>query len=237
VAAGCLDGKVRIWELATGGERCQFQGHRGGMRALSFAPDGTSLVTGSADTTALLWDLAGRLPEAERRTPLSNEQLTRLSSDLESQNAATAFRALQLLAQRPEQAVAWLGQRLHPVRAFDPERTARLLRDLDSNRFAQRKKATQELEGLGDAAEPALRGALEEKPSVELQRRVQGLLQKLGPQSAGRLHNLRALEILERLGTSETRKLLTTLAEGEPDAWLTQEAKASLNRLRMRGSE
>ena len=42
---------------------------------------------------------------------------------------------------------------------------------------------------------------------------------------------LRAIEMLERIGTAEARQLLAVLAEGAPAARLTREAKLALDRL------
>ncbi|MEH2056040.1 MAG: hypothetical protein V7K97_07750 [Nostoc sp.] len=42
-------------------ERNQFQGHQNGVLNASFSPDGKSIVTGSADGTARLWNLQGKL--------------------------------------------------------------------------------------------------------------------------------------------------------------------------------
>jgi hypothetical protein len=53
----------------------------------------------------------------------------------------------------------------------------------------------------------------------------------LGWPAGETLRCLRAIELLERLGTPEARKLLERLGQGSPEAWLTQEAKASLGRL------
>jgi WD40 repeat protein len=36
----------------------EFPGHSGGVFALAFTPDGKRLISGSADTTALVWDVA-----------------------------------------------------------------------------------------------------------------------------------------------------------------------------------
>jgi hypothetical protein len=55
------------------------------------------------------------------------------------------------------------------------------LRDLDSDEFAERQKASSALAKLGKAAEPALRRALEDNPSTEVRRRVEDLLKKLDP--------------------------------------------------------
>jgi WD40 repeat protein len=49
---------IRLQEVATGKELAQFTGHEGAIKAIAFAPGGKTLVTGSEDTTALVWDLA-----------------------------------------------------------------------------------------------------------------------------------------------------------------------------------
>jgi WD40 repeat protein len=67
--AGPQDGVIHVAETATGGERCRFVGHRGTVVCLSFAPDGKSLVSGSTDTTALVWDLTSALHPPARRRP------------------------------------------------------------------------------------------------------------------------------------------------------------------------
>jgi hypothetical protein len=75
-----------------------------------------------------------------------------------------------------------------------------------------------------------LRQALRGKPSAELRRRVGDLLQRLVTASPQRLRALRSLELLEGMNTAESRLLLQSLAGGAPDAWLTREAKAALDR-------
>jgi hypothetical protein len=52
---------------------------------------------------------------------------------------------------------------------------ARWVADLDSNQFTTREKATQELEKLGDSAQPALRKALEANPKPEARKRLERL--------------------------------------------------------------
>jgi hypothetical protein len=121
-----------------------------------------------------------------------------------------------------------------------PEQLARMIGDLDGDRFSVREKARHELEALGELAEPALRRAVEASPSLEMRRRAEGLLGLIERHSPApdKLRELRALEALERAGTSEARLALRALAGGAPGGRLTKEAKAALARLkRQRASQ
>src|SRR5262249_49058428 len=104
---------------------------------------------------------------------------------------------------------------------------------LDDGRFAVRDRAARELEQALDRAEPVLRRALDSVPSVEVRQRVEQLLRKM---PAERLRVGRAVGVLERLGNPEARALLANLAGGEPEACVTQEAKAALERLARRAA-
>jgi hypothetical protein len=204
-----------------------FGGHPGGVRALAFTLDGRRLVSSSDDTTALVWDLTGGAKEET----LTRPQLEALWADLASEDAARAYRAVWSLAAAPRQSVPFLELRLRPVPRLDPSKVTRLLADLDSDRFAVRQQAAAELERLEAAAEPALRRALEGRPSLETRRRLERLLARLETWSPERLRTLRAVEALERAGTPEARRLLNALAEGAAGAWLTREAAAARDRL------
>jgi hypothetical protein len=105
--------------------------------------------------------------------------------------------------------------------------------DLDDRRFAVRERAVRELKALGEPAVPALRQALRGGPALETRRRAEQLLEGLlrVPITGEALRSLRAVEVLERVGTAEAKGVLERLAGGEPEARLTCEAKASLNRL------
>jgi hypothetical protein len=87
------------------------------------------------------------------------------------------------------------------------------------------------LAALGDRAESVLRTALP-KASAEARRRIEDILTQIDPASSADLRRgLRAVEVLERLGSADARQVLRMLAEGDPHARLTREAKAALERL------
>jgi WD40 repeat protein len=196
--------------------------------SLAFAPDGRSLATGGADSTILLWDLTGR----PRPAQFTAEELGKLWTEL-GETATTADRAGWVLAAAPGQAVPLLRERLRPVPAPDRQRVARLVADLDREDFAVRDRATRELARLGELARPALAKAQAARPSPEARRRLGDLLEHLDRPITGSeaLRALRAVDVLERIGTAEARRVLQALAEGAVEARLTQEAEASLQRL------
>jgi len=72
-------------------------GHRARINALAYSPDGKLLVSGSDDTTALLWDLAGLLP-ADAAKPLSPKELADCWNDLAG-DAKQAYRSMWKLAE------------------------------------------------------------------------------------------------------------------------------------------
>ncbi len=214
-----------------------FRGHEGDVKGLAFTPDGKALVSASADTTLLVWDLAGvtnRLAAPPSR--LDAAALEAAWKELAGADAAAAYRAIDRLIDAPAVSVPFLRERLRPVAPQDAARVARLLAELGSANFNERTRAAAELERLGELAETPLRRLLAAKPPLEVARRVEGLLARLdGPLTdPERLRQVRAVEVLERIGNAEARRLLQILAEGHADARQTREAMAASRRLRGR---
>ncbi|HEY7310706.1 MAG TPA: WD40 repeat domain-containing protein [Gemmataceae bacterium] len=221
--------RIRLWELATREERHHFEGHLATINCLAFAADGKTLVSGSDDTTILVWDLL--------RTEGTQETITKdgeaLWKDLQSDDARRAFRAIRQLVRIGGPSVPLLQARLRPVPHGDARRIAQRIADLDSSEFAVREKAMRDLERMGESAETALNDVLRNRPTLEVRRRVEQLLERLGENKTTpeQFRALRSLEVLEYIGTREARELLEGLAGGEPAARLTREAEASLRRL------
>ena len=90
-----------------------------------------------------------------------------------------------------------------------------------------------ELEKVSDLAEAALRRTLEGHPSAEVQQRASRLLDQVQgtAPSRQRLGQIRGLEILGQIGTPEALQVMKGLAGGAPEASLTKQAKADLERL------
>jgi WD40 repeat protein len=58
LAAGCSDGVIRLWDVASGGLRQKYSGHVGVVCRLAFAPDGRTLASLGEDNALNLWHLA-----------------------------------------------------------------------------------------------------------------------------------------------------------------------------------
>jgi dipeptidyl aminopeptidase/acylaminoacyl peptidase len=231
LASASNDATVRLWEVATGSLVRRFVGHEAAVDSLDWSPDGRRLASAGGDTTLLLW--AVRDHPDERPTRPGLVELNACWADLAGDDAARAYDAIRALTRGAGHSVAFLAERLKPAAAADPKRIARLIDDLDHDQFAVRQQADDELSRLHEFTEAALRDRLRGQPSAELRRRIEQLLsasegQRLTPES---LRALRALEVLEYVGSAEAKRVLAALAAGAKDCRLTREAQASLDRL------
>jgi WD40 repeat protein len=230
LARGRPGGVVQLWDVGADKEVGQLKGHRADVTALAFAGDGKTLTSGSADTTLLLWDIKDFAANAKSRT--ANLDANARWADLIGDDAIRAFDALHEFAAAPKQAVEYIGKNLRPE-FVDTDRIERLIADLDSDEFAVRKKASTELHRLGKSALPLLRKALEGNPTLEARKRMEEIVKKAdrAPPSGETLRSLRAIEVLETIGTAEAKAVLRDLAKGKVETVVTLSAQAALERL------
>jgi WD40 repeat protein len=244
---------IRVWDLASRKERYalelpkssnppfpQSQRPLGSVWAamtLALTADGRQITTTEPDGTLLVWDLSPAFKnDRSQPTVLNTEQITGGWTDLANSDPAVAYPAIWKLTDAGESALALLRQNLKPAVDADFARVRKLIKELDDDRFEVRESASRELEKLGAAIEPALRQAIESRPSPEVRRRLETLVQM--PAAAIRspelMRRLRAISILERIGSKNARQLLTTLGTGVPHAPETIAAKIALERLAQR---
>ena len=236
LASGGDDGVVRLWDVAQGKELRRFTGHRGPITNLVFAPDGKTLFSGGKDNIILMWNVFATAP-AVRPSP-RQVKLQSLWDDLASADGSVAHQAVaNLIDDFSKDSLAFFKARLQPVAAIEQGRIKQLIADLNHSQFTVRQKASQALEKLGGQAEEAVQKALANPPSAETGKRLQAILTKLKTpvSSPDSLRILRAVEVLERLGTNEALQLLDAYAKGAQGAPLTRQAQEAISRLKKRG--
>ncbi|TMQ32693.1 MAG: hypothetical protein E6K70_17150, partial [Planctomycetota bacterium] len=179
LASGSPDFTVRLWEVASGAEVHVFTGHTDWVAPVAFSPDGRKLASGSADTTVLLWDVPGWRGNAPMPPVLARKDLEALWKDLMASDVGRADRAVWTLVAAARQSVPFLDEHLRPDDRADAQRVTKLIHDLNDNRFTARRKATQELERLGEPALEALEQTLQSRPPLEVRQRVEQILERL----------------------------------------------------------
>jgi RNA polymerase sigma factor (sigma-70 family) len=224
---GAPEAGIALYEVRSRKVRQQFAGHVAYVHSFAFTPDGRKLVSASMDTTGIVWDLTGR------RKPADANSARDLWQALASPDAVQAGRAIWSLAATPQPTIALLAQKLREAPSIDAARMRKLVAELDGDDFDARQAAQKQLEAVGKHAEPALRQALTQRPSVELRRRIEGILGKREVPTASPdvLQVLRGIEVLEHIGSPEARRALEQFAEQTADDYFRHEARAAIERL------
>lgn len=229
LAAPDMKGNIYVWETANATRRCELRSPSEKAELLAFSPDGKRLASAGTDATTIVWDIEYFL----KRDAPDRNQLEASWHSLADADASKAFEGITLLTAHPRETSALLKERLRPAALPDPKRFEQLLIDLSNPQFAIRQKATHELELLNEVAELGLKKALATATIVELRRRLEDVLGKIAERtpSPGLRQTIRAIEVLEQIGSVEARELLQMLAKGMPGHPATVAAAAALERL------
>ncbi|HEV3448484.1 MAG TPA: sigma factor-like helix-turn-helix DNA-binding protein [Gemmataceae bacterium] len=232
------DRTIQFWDARTGAELLRYTGYAAPVYCLAFSPDGTKVASGHSDSTILIWDASRASPPHRAQEVSTLRESDNWWTELATADGHAGYAAIWAMVDQADNTVKRLRGRLSPERPFPAEQMRKLIADLDSSRFQEREEAARQLADLEERAEPALREALKTNPSAEQRRRIEALLAvPTVVRSAEKLRRLRALEILEHIGSPQARKVLDGLTKGAPESRVTQEAKASLERLQRRSAD
>jgi WD40 repeat protein len=214
---GILDPPIRLWELASGQEVATLEGHEESTLSVAFSPGGRLLASGSGgrwsanDATVRVWDLA------------TGRELRRFDGHRGKVNAVAFSHNGRSIVSGSEDATAlvWDVSDLRDHAQADEPWNPELL-ETHWNALA------------GDDARCAYRATW----ALSVTSAVGFLRDHLRPASAVEpitspevLRTVRALTALDRARTPEARGVIERLTQGVPDAVMTREAKATLERL------
>jgi WD40 repeat protein len=219
---------LRVWDSATAVAVAKFPVED--ATVVAFSADGRTLAAARDKGDVLAWDVLAQVDGAPAHTP---KELEALWADLAGDDTVGAFRARRALTLTGDKAVAFLAERVKPAAEADADKVREHVARMSDDDFATREVAQKALKELGPAVEPLLRRMLADKPPAEVCRRLQELLEEwrgLKPSPDG-LRGLRAVAILEGIGTPGARQALEKLTKGAAGARLTAAARAALGRL------
>ncbi len=145
-------------------------------------------------------------------------------------DAGIAHAAIGTLVVGAQDSVAFLGSHL---KSADGAKIQQWITDLSSAKYNARQAAGKELARVGEEAKGPMQMALTGDLPLETHRRLVLLLASLPevPLKGPTVRNIRAITVLERIGSPSAQAVLRHLATGAPGARATEEAKASLQRL------
>jgi WD40 repeat protein len=231
--SGTLSGRAIPAAVPSGKEDDKQVDDDGGIAsAVAFSADGRKVATGGDDGAILLWN-APRAAPIPATQPADGNEMAGLWEALASDDANRAFAAAQRLTREGPAAVAFLKDQLKPLApATGPVDIGKLLANLDGDNYRVREEASRKLAEVGDT--PRLQAALDGAKSDEVRTRLTDLLANLAnPTLTDRaeLRRSRAIRVLEIIGDSAAREVLSRLAEGGPGR-LTRDAGAALARLK-----
>jgi hypothetical protein len=197
------------------------------------APSLDDVLPCSGDGVIELYHPRSVIPTTKPAPPPDDRRMKALWEKLCSENAGEACRAKFELADGGNKTVAFLKDRVKPVAKPDVAHVAKLIEDLDSDKFAVRDASFAELEIYGAAVDKQLKAALGGEFSTQTTTSVHQLLggAAIGALSATLRQQCRGIGVLEDISTKEARDLVASVAEGVEGARSTIEGRATLRRM------
>lgn len=236
IAGVRFPGTLELRELLTGKVVFRLPKMHARTASFSFVDDET-LIAGTDDGTAIAWSLRPPgLDPVKLVQKADRKELNRIWRDLQSEDGPTAYRAFHSFVLLGKTAVTFLRDKLKPAAGtpIDRKQIDALIAKLEDARSRARKSASEQLRQLGDAAVPALRAALQGKLKASTRIRIKLLLAARPVSGDVDYRAIRAVHVLQRIGSGKAKELLADLAKGNSSARTTQEARTALKALSRR---
>ncbi len=147
--------------------------------------------------------------------------------------APRGWEAARRLEANGDEVVAMMREKITPLSEISEAEVRSIVADLDSPKYRVRESAERRLEAIGNRAEVVIRATPNAGLSLEVQKRMRRVLESLngpGPTTPEATRKLRAVAVVEHIGTPAAQKLLEEWARGNYPVWFGRAARASLAR-------
>jgi hypothetical protein len=216
-SSGQYDDRVALWEAATGQKLTEFPGHSGGAIAVFFYDGDDNFVSVSSGAEIFLCNLKYvKQPFQGEKILEPQEELEKRWLDLQSGNTAKGVVAVESLLKNAKLVVPFLKKKTAAEKPPTAEAISKWISDLASSIYMTRELAAAEIEKHLYLAEPLLKQRLAKDDSVDVRRRIEGLLAKIPKLQDGltpnELRPLRVISVLERIDSAEAQDLLAWMA-------------------------
>jgi WD40 repeat protein len=211
------NGAITVWETATFRIAGRFISQSGSVEAMTFIGH-DRVAASTSDDSISVWDLTSRQFDAP---PPSDAELQAAWDALGRTADGEGYRQIPILVAGRDRTVAKLRVGIEQLGKQQDE-IRQWIADLDSSDYDVRLNATKRLSGLGSDAVPALSVATEHA-SLEVRKRATSVLDDFRRSGetvpitglvGSTLKLVRAVAVLERIGTPEAKALLGELAKG-----------------------
>jgi hypothetical protein len=201
-------------------------GHRDHIRSLAFSHNGKYLVSGSNDRTGIIWsfELQGK----------SFDGPDSAASRILEGDAAIAYPLMWSLATDGVRAVRIANSYIKPDRDLSPDAIQLLLRELGEPQYRRRVEASKRLREMGSFAFHAIADKIKKTRDLETRRRLQEIIEQPPAPARSLLRDLRLIQVLEYLDTSDSRQVLKRISHESPFGPRHDAATLALDRLKKR---
>lgn len=141
-------------------------------------------------------------------------QIESLWTCLAKRDAVKAHKAMRQLVELQDTTVCFLEERMIPFQTIEPT-VQILIQELDDNQFQARERASRKLAEMGVLAETLLADAMKNSPSAEVRSRAGQLFKRLQHpviSDPHQLRTIRAISILEQIGSKSAKNLIAQLS-------------------------
>ena len=221
---------MTIWEVESARPIARFDSRQVSMPLskfvrVCFSPDHRHVAVYAFGHGVVIWDFTG-----SPRAPIDSKK------DLVERNAwksigdsdpSVGYKCIWQLVAMGDQAIPTIELELRDT--HDRKRCVAHLKELDDDRYQIREKAYAELASNALHIEFLLRETLNDfKSSAEVKRRIKNLLGEL---EVKHLRVVRTITVLEYINSPGSRALITKLASGDPESYITWVARGAKRRV------